>query len=247
MKKLLSALAAVLIFFSACKEDSLVTENPAPPADNLRLTLLPFYGSAPVNFDSIYTNQLGIQFYIDSVGLLVSDVIFHRTDSDEKVDTAKNWVHLNHRWPNGRSGSIPAGGYQGEFEVRYGGDSTYADYLQEITALNPSLIRNDGLGVNFFTIKARVFDPALPPTDSVFIPVQYTLGTYLLADTAISEVRYFSVDFEQEVPIFLLADLKPILHYVNMAILREVNSDLFDNQDWTVSELMRDSLSIGIF
>lgn len=247
MKKLFPLLALTFFFFTACEEDSLVVQEEIPPSDNIEMTLLPYYGEAPVKYDSIYTNSLGIQFYIDSIGLLVDNVVFHPADSDEKIDTAKNWLHMDNTWPRALGGKIPAGGYYGQFEIRYGGDSTIIDDLQPVLDIDSKLVRNDGLGVNFFTIKGRIFDPSLPPTDSIFLPVEYTLGTYFLADTAVSETRYFSVDNSQNIAVFLLADVKPILHYVNLAVLQEVKSDFFDNQDWTVAELMRDSLVIGVF
>lgn len=247
MKKLFTLLALSLIFLSSCEEDSLVVQNDIPPTDNIDVTLLPYYGESPVKYDSIYTNSQGIQFYIDSIGLLIDNVVFHPADSDEKVDTAKNWMHLDNTWPRGLGGLIPAGGYYGQFEISYGGDSVLADDLQKVLDINSNLVRNDGLGVNFFTIKGRIFDPSLPPTDSIFLPVQYTLGTHFLADTAVSETRYFSVDNSKNIAVFLLADVKPILHYVNLAVLQEVNSDFFDVQDWTIAEIMRDSLQIGVF
>ncbi len=247
MKKLIGLLGLSLILFAACKEDNLVVVEDIPPTDNIDVTLLTYYGEEPIKYDSIYTNSQGVQFYIDSVGLLVDNIIFNPADSEESIDTAKNWIHLDNTWPRGKGGLIPAGGYYGQFEVRYGGDSILVDDIQELNKLDPTLVRRDGLGVNFFTIKGRIFDPSKPPTDSVFLPVQYTLGTFFLADTAVSETRYFSVDNSQNIAIFLLANVKPILHHVNLAAVQEVKSDFFDNQDWTIAEIMRDSLQIGVF
>ncbi len=247
MKKLFFIIGISFLGLSACQEDTLVDDNPAPPEDNISVTLLPYYGGEPIKYDSIYTNSLGIQFYIDSVGLLISDVYFDPEDSDDLLDTSDNYMLLQTNKTTELNGLIPAGGYYGKFSLIYGSDTLYGDHVQEVLQIDPRLVRLDGMGFNFFTVKGRIFDPSEPPTDSVFIPVRYTLGTYHLTDTATSELRYFNVDNANDVPLFLYTEIKPLLHYLNMDAVQEVKSDFFDNQDWTIAEIMSDSLTIGVF
>lgn len=248
MKKALLLIGIIYLGFSACKEDSLIADNPAPPGDNLELNFLPYYGEDPLKTDSIYTNAVGSRFMLDTISMLIGDITFHDLNLNETLDSAKNYVLLSNVRPQAMTGRLEAMGYYGNFRIALGTDSAGAvDDRDEILAIDPNLVRNDLYGVDFFNIKGRIFDPASPPEDSVMIPVEYTLGSYLLSDTAISEVRGFSVDNLQNMKIFLLADLKPLLNFLPMDQVGEIVSDPTNTQDFTIAQAMVDSLNIGIF
>jgi len=238
----------LILAFSACKEVSLIEDNPAPPGDNLEWNFVPYYGERAFNFDSAYANNAGANFMLDTVELFISDISFYDFNQEAIIDTASNYFMLSNYKPQQIEGNLPAGGYYGYFQTIAGSDSAAAvDDLAEILSVDPKWVRRDGFGVNYLKIKGRIFDPALPLTDSVFIPVEYTLGSYLLSDTARSENRSFSIDNLQKVRVFLLADLKPLLDKLPMALVTEVESDPTNTQDFTIAKAMADSLSIGIF
>lgn len=248
MKKTLLLIGIIYLSLSACKEDSLIADNPAPAGDNIELNFLPYYGEDPLRTDSIYTNAVGSRFMLDTVSMLISDISFFDLNLNESIDTAKNYVMLSNKAPQAMTGRLEAMGYYGNFQITLGTDSAGAvDDLDDILAIDPDLVRDDLYGVDFFSIKGRIFDPASPPEDSVMIPVEYTLGSYLLSDTANSEVRGFSVDNLQNMRIFLLTDLKPLLNFLPMDQFSEIVSDPTNTQDFTIAQAMVDSLNVGIF
>lgn len=248
MKKHFLFIGLILAVFSSCKEESLIEENPAPSGDNVEWNLVTYYGDRPVDFDSVYINATGVHFMLDTISLLVGDIGFYDRNLEMELDTGRNFFMLSNLNPTKRSGRLPAAGYYGSFHMVAGTDSAGAvDNLQEILAIDPSLVREDDYGVDYFRIKGRIFDPTLPIEDSVMIPISYTIGSYLLTDTTVSETRSFSIDNLQQVRIFLLADLKPMLNTLPMGLVQEVESDPTNTQDFTIAQLMADSLSIGIF
>jgi hypothetical protein len=248
MKRISIIISCLFLSFTSCKEDSLAEDNPAPSGDNLELNFVPFWGQFAFNFDSMYTNIAGDKFMLDTVSMLIGNVSFYDLNKEYYVDSANNYVKLSNYKTQVVSGNLPADGYYGFFQLVVGTDSlSAANDIQEIAAVDPSFIRDDEFGVNFFRIKGRLLDPASPPDDSVFIDIEYTLGSYLLTDTARSQNRSFSVDNVQNMRLFFLPDLKPVLNYLPMFTVKEVLSDPTDNQDFTISQAMRDSLSIGIF
>lgn len=248
MKKQLLLIGLALGLFAACKEDSLLEDNPAPSGDNIEWNFVIYYGEDPAKFDSVYVNGNGVHFMLDTVSLLIGDIGFYDRNLEMEIDTGRNFFHLSNLKPTALQGRMPAGGYYGSFHMVAGTDSLGgAQNLQKIVALDPSLVREDEYGMDFFRIRGRIFDPSLPMEDSVYIPISYTIGTYLLADTSYSDLRSFSIDNLQKMRIFLLADLKPILHSLPMNLVQEVESDPSNTQDFTIARLMADSLSIGIF
>lgn len=248
MKKALLIFGVLFSSLTACKEDSLVEDNPNPPAENIELNLLLYYGEEPLKMDSIYTNSTGAQFSLDTVSMLVGDISFYDRNLNETVDTARNYVLLSSYMPTALTGQLPAMGYYGNFSLILGADSTrYAKDLNSVLEIDPSYVRKDLRGFNFFNIKGRYLDPASPPDEQKLLPLEYTLGTYRLTDTAYSDVRGFSVDNLQQIKIFLLCDLKPMLDDVPIYDVPEINSDPTDSQDFTRARAMADSLNIGIF
>lgn len=248
MKKQLLLIGLALGLFSACKEDSLLEDNPAPSGDNIEWNFVIYYGDEPAKFDSVYVNATGVHFMLDTVSLLVGDIGFYDRNLESEIDTGRNFFLLSNFKTTATEGRMPAGGYYGSFHMVAGTDSIGGvNNLQEIVSLDPSLVREDDYGMDFFRIKGRIFDPTLPMEDSVYIPISYTIGSYLLTDTSYSDVRSFSIDNLQQMRIFLLADLKPILHSMPMNLVQEVESDPSNTQDFTIARLMADSLSIGIF
>jgi len=248
MKKQILFLALVLSVAYACKEDSLIEDNPAPSGDNIEWNFVPFYGDRAVNYDSVYVNGQGVHFMLDTISMLVGDIGFKDLNQELEFDTANNYFMLSNLNPVATAGNLEAGGYFGSFHLVAGTDSANAvDDLQQILAIDPDWVREDQYGVDFFKIKGRMFDPSLPMSDSVLVPIEYTLGSYLLTDTTLSETRSFSIDNLQRVKIFLLPDLKPLLNNLPMGLVPEVVSDPTNNQDFTIATAMADSLSIGIF
>lgn len=248
MKKALLIFGIIYLSLSACKEDSLLDDNPAPAADNIELNFLPYYGDEPLKTDSIYINTIGSQFIIDTVSMLISDIRFKDLNLEADIDTAKNYVLLSSHRPSAVSGLLPAMGYYGNFQLILGTDSiTAVRDQEEVLALAPELVRTDSYGFDFFKIKGRILDFTTIIGDTVYDPIEYTIGTYMLSDTSNSDVRGFSIDNLQQMRIFLLADIKPMLNLVPMNLIDQIISDPSDVQDFTLAEAMADSLTIGIF
>lgn len=248
MRKALFLIGLLFVGLSACKEDSLLENNPVPPSDNIELNFLPYYGEDPLKLDSMYTNAVGSEFIIDSVSMLVADFSFHDRNLEETIDSARNYVELSTSRPSVVTGRMPAQGYYGNFSIILGQDSISTIFERnEVLAVNPNWIRNDRYGVNFFKIKGRVVDPFAGINDPQMVPISYTLGTYMLADTSNSDIRGFSVDNVQSMRIFLLTDLKPLLEFLPMIQVDRIKSDPTDNQDFSIAKAMADSLHIGIF
>lgn len=248
MKKVFLLTGLLYLGLTSCKEDSLLEDNPSPPADNIELNFLPYYGEKPLKVDSVYTNSVGARFMIDTVSLLISDIKFMDRNLNETIDTAKNYVLLSTYKQSVLTGKMPAMGYYGNFQLISGTDSLDAiKNLDEFLEIDPDWVRTDPYGVDFFKIKGRYFDPASPPEDSVMLPMEYTLGTYMLSDTATSDIRGFSIDNLQQIKIFLLTDLKPLLNLMPVDQVDEIVSDPTNTQDFTIAQAMADSLSIGIF
>ena len=248
MRQFLLALCCGTLFLSSCQEKDLLVNNPPPATDNLFWSFVPFYGDEGLNYDSIYTNQLGIDFIIDSISIFISDVSFYDENLSQTLDTTPNFIHLTRGNNQQLNGSLPAGGYYGKYQVIIGSDSSNtARFEQSVGSIAPELVREDGYGFDFFNIKGRIFDPLQPLSDSIMIPVEYTIGTYLLTDTIFTDRRSFSIDNNQQVTIVLLGDLKPILNNLNFNLIQEITSDPTEAQDFLAAKLLRDSLSIGIF
>ncbi len=248
MKKALLIIGLLYFSLSSCEEDSLVDNNPNPPVDNIELNFLTYYGGEPIKFDSLYTNNVGSKFIFDTVSMLVSDISFYDYNLEQTIDTARNYLKLSNYRSSGLTGILPAQGYYGNFQLVLGADS--AQTVKDLPLLlqtDPEWIRGDAFGINFFKIKGRIFDPTTPPQDSIMIPIQYTLGSYMLADTSTSDVRGFSIDNLQQMKIFLLADLEPVLGNIPMEVVDRIKSDPTNTQDFSIAQAMADSLNIGIF
>tara|TARA_R110002050_G_scaffold48780_1_gene113259 strand:- start:30626 stop:31372 length:747 start_codon:yes stop_codon:yes gene_type:complete len=248
MRQSLLAICLGLFLLSSCQEKDLLVDNPPPPADNLFWSFVPYYGEEGLDYDSIYTNDLGIQFMIDSISLLITDVNFYDENLKQVIDTAPNFIHFTRGDNEKLSGLLPAGGYYGNYNIFLGGDSLNSvKYRSEISRIAPKMVRKDGFGLDFFKVQGRIFDPTKMPTDSIFLPIEYTVGSYLLADTMNTDRRSFSIDNDQQITIVLISDLKPVLSGINFNLIQDIISDPTDVQDFTLAKQLKDSLEIGIF
>lgn len=248
MRHTLLTICCSLFLLSSCQETDLLVDNPPPPTDNLSWSFVPYYGDKALNYDSVYTNGLGIDFMIDSISLFLSDISFYDLNAEETFDTVPNFILLNRENNEQLSGFLPAGGYYGEYQIILGADSAKSvKYLEEVINTAPKFARVDGYGINFFNVKGRIFDPSLPKEDSVYLPIDYTIGTYELTDTMYTDRRSFSIDNSQQITIVLLGDLKPMFGNFNFNLIQEIISDPTDVQDFSAAQQLKDSLSIGIF
>ncbi len=237
-----------LLIFSSCQESNLLEDNPPPPTDNLSWSFVPYYGEEGLKYDSMYTNDLGIDFTIDSVSIFISDISFYDENAEQYFDTVPNFIFLNRRQTEDLNGFLPAGGYYGQYSIILGADSAHSvKFLPEVSKIAPSFVRKDNYGLNLFKLKGRIFDPSKPKEDSIFLPINYTIGSYELVDTMYTDRRSFSIDNSQEITIVLLADLKPMLRAFNLNLIQEVKSDPTDLQDFNAAQQLMDSLNIGIF
>lgn len=248
MKKSWKYLLALPLALAACKEESLLEDNPPPPGDNVAMTFVPFYGDDGLDFDSVYRNQAGQRFYIDSVTLLVSDFQFFTTTGDTIGRETKDMQIFRTGEDEKLIGQLTPGGYSGKFMLTFGMDSSnMVSGLETVISRYPSLWRRQLFGWNWLEIKGRLFDPADPSDTIGKIPIAYRLGGFEMGDSAESETRTFSVNFSRPIKLITTADLKPLLHNLNLSVFREVNSNPTDNLDIQVAKAMRDSLRINIF
>lgn len=243
MKKLLFLSALLTFGLSSCQEDSLISDNPPPPGDNIKISFVPFYGEEAAQMDSLYTNKAGNSFMIDTVSLLISDLQFYDINLDQTLDTARNIVMISTDKPEALVARLNGGGYYGRYTMISGVDaSRVEEELQTIINQYPRFVRDDAYFHNFFQLRASVMEP-----DSTFSPIRYDIGGIDLADTTVSEVRSFSIDNNQQITLVVLVNLKPILDNVDLRLVDEIKSDPTNQLDFGAAQLLLDSLKFEIF
>lgn len=249
MRKILLFALFVPVFFS-CKEKDLSDNNPAPSTDNVVLQTSFIYGEDGIHYDSLYSNELGLQFYFSEVSVVFSNFVF--TENSDTTLWLKEPALFSPSENQRLIGKLEPGGYAGKYSLRLGLDSlegfNFSSGMAEDEPLkNSSVFRQDKQGIDQLIIKGRLLDP-MNIFDSIgTIPFEYRVGTYLTSKIYISDNQNFNVSGNAKIPFIVQINLLPILDEFDMYTTRTIISDRNKWPDMAVALEMADSLQIGLF
>lgn len=251
MRKYLALLVLPLAF--ACEEKDLTPDNPAPDPENLFIGTSFVYGEEGINPDSMLTNDLGYNFFIEEVKLVLSD--FYLVDQAEGDTIVNDSTAFSVSLEDPRQDMVVLGpgGYSVKYGLRLGLDSLHGALISPATVppgsdlTDNDLYRKDGFGIDHVIIRGRLLDP-FDPLDSIGkIPLEYRLGTYLTSRMIKSDQRNFSIERTSKVKIVLYVDLKPMLHQFELLNRPKVSTDLSNQVDLLFAKQMSDSLKVALF
>lgn len=249
-------LLAILIL-AACKEESLVDENPPTGQNNITVNFNAFYGDTIIRLDStIYQTRFGDRFFIDSLTLMLSNLAYTEVNSDDTIDKEPNYVVFRQSNKNAKGiMRLPAGGYNGKFFGISGIDmfELITDTVDGVPAFSDidgidGVKRQDGFGYYQFQVFGRYFDNTNPMDTVGSKKFSYQIGGFGIdPDTINSNVRAFSVDNRQNLRLNLILNIKPSLANININQRPKIETRFGDFQDIEAAKLFRDSLDYGIF
>lgn len=253
MKKYLFLTLTLPLLISSCKEKDLTGDNPAPDPENIILETSILYNGDGFNKDSVIINDLGYQFYITSVELVMSDFYFYDINTDDTVVESLSPFIVSNTEPEQKLVVMKSGGYSGYYGLRLGLDSISSVMTNPATISdksdlqNSDVFRSDNNGVDQVIIKGRMLDPD-DPTDSIGnIPLEYRLGTYLLSRTMESTQQNFSLKANSRVQFVMVVDLGPVFEALDMKMLPKITSDITNPVEMQVAAIMTDSLKINLY
>lgn len=248
---------ALLAVLWACKEEDLSDENPNPPEENIEVDLIVTYGDSTIARDSAYQNDLGETFYIDSVRILMSNLIFEPQGSDDTLMPDLNFRILRNTDFRKRVAKLPAGGYNGRFTLSIGLDSSA--FFQFFDPENPDFGRlatpeiapmvNMGFGmVNNVEIFGRVeyFESVLDTVPSI-MPMHLRTAGMLLTNKINTQTLSFSISNTKTMRMVLFCNLKPFFQGYSVESRPVISADPSDGQDMAAAVRLRDSLKFGFF
>lgn len=248
MRKIFYFLLIPALF--ACEEKSLVEEDKVPDPNNISIQTSFVYDTLGLRLDSIYTNNLGQEFFFEEVQLVFSNYIF--VESGDTVVSLPEPFLMDLKEPVKLIGVITPGGYSGKYGLQLGLDTTqgfgYNSSLAKDEDLkNSSVFRKDGWGIDQVIMKGKLFDPA-DPLDSIGkIPFEYRLGTPITVQNYNSDVQNFSVSSSSKIPFILQVNLWPIFKNLDIKEMPLIESDPDNVFDMKEAEMMADSLIISLF
>jgi hypothetical protein len=253
MKKLL-----VLVLFTgllvSCKEKDLSEKNPPLSKNNVQLVSTYLFLGNGINRDSLYTNNVGNQFYIESVKLLVGNVFIvdggiDTTAADESFLYSIDATDLDVL-------KLPAGGYSAYCGVQIGLDSmqtaqALVSAKDEDSPFNDLDIKRSpgtpGFGYNHLIIKGRVIDSSNPDDSTGTIPLLFQVGTYELLKTATGENYHFAVNTSRKAKFILSVDIGPALMDRDLEGRPLIVTDPTDAADYNAAVEVLDNTIIQIF
>ena len=248
MRKFLFLLLVPAIF--ACEEKDLTQDNPPNEKKNINIQTSFILDTSGIRVDSIYTNNVGLEFFFTEVKVTFSNYVF--TEQRDTIVHFPEPFMVSLERPERLIGELPIGGYSGTYGLQLGMDSTQSfgftsssaqdEVLKESTAF-----RDDNYGIDHVIIKGRVFDPT-DPLDSVGkIPFEYRIGTYLLNQNRNSAIQNFSVSSSSQIPFILQVDLWPMFAERDIVQVPMVASDPDNLFDMAEAQTLADSLRINLF
>lgn len=246
MKKFLALLLITGLF--ACKEKDLTIENPALPDENIKLSFSFIYGDKGFNTDTLITNDIGLQFYIDEVKMLVSNLYFN--NAGDTLTFQDTYGIFGYEQTEKLFVEFPAGNYTGQYSLTVGVDS-----LTSITGtpasgsplLDPDVKRLDGLGYDHFILKGRLLDPADPNDTIGKIPFEYRIGTWETNITELSTQQNFYLNNSSNALFVIQVDITDMLDDLDILQNPMVASDPTNFADFQMAKNMAADLEINLF
>lgn len=252
MKKGLFISLLLLTAVWACEEPNITSQNEPRDPDNVRLSVIPFYGDSAMVTDTAYLTDQGELFYFDSLKVLASNLMFIPVQSDDTVSADMEYELMGPPFYSDLIDSIPPGGYNGKFILTLGVDS-FPVGPNGSMQVPLKLTRNEelklpfGFGYYHFLLYGKVVTSA--PTDTVeeTEEVRWKIGGLELNDTVYAQTTAFSVDNQNEMRLVLTCNLKDALGQVFIENNPVITSDPSDFQDFQRAQLIRDTLEFGLF
>jgi len=252
MRQYLPLLMMSLFVAVGCEEKDLSEPENNPIEENVVMKASFVYGNVGLKRDTIYTNDLGQQFYFEDIKLLFSDFIFFDdTDTVISDSAAFQFTYDDRIEPILR---LEPGGYSLHYGMQLGLDSirsfntTAAQLGEQDDDIEASdFIRTSGFGVNHLIIEGRLLNPADPNDTIGTIPLKYEVGTFLTNQFYESPGLNFAVNTNRDMPLIAVIDVKPILHEFNMLGRPIISTDITNQIDLSLSIEIADSLSVGLF
>lgn len=254
MKKLFPTLLICAFATMACKEQDLSEDNPPLPTENLRISTSFLLGGQGLFLDSMYTNNLGNEFFIESVKVLAGRIGMVTDGLDtimteepflfQTGDTDKNVLR------------IAPGGYTAFCFVQTGLDSLQsakaltAEKKEGSPFLDNDIQRNPGIagfGYNHIVIKGRVIDQTNPDDSTGTLPLSLSIGTYEFTKLSLSETFNFSVINNKDARFILSVDIGNAVLNRDLEARPTVVTDESDAADFNAATQIFDNILIQVF
>lgn len=252
MKKGLFISLLLLAFLGACEEPDITSRNEPRDPDNVRLSVVPFFGDSAMVTDSAYLTAQGELFYFDSLKLLASNLMFVPNQSEDTVSPDYEYELIGPPSYSALIDSIPPGGYNGKFILSMGVDSFPLGNDGNLQvplelASNDELRLPFGFGYYQFMLYGKVVTSA--PTDTVeeTEEVRWKIGGIELTDTVYSPTTAFALDNQNYMRLVLSCNVKAALDAVFIENNPVIISDPSDFQDYQRAQLIRNNLEFGLF
>lgn len=253
MKKLL-ALTLLSALVVSCKEKDLSEDNPPLSKNNVQLVSTYLLDGDGINRDSMYTNNVGNRFFIESVKLLAGQVYIIDGGIDS-IPSGESYAYSMENTDNNVI-KLSAGGYSAFCSVQIGLDSletqeALVSAKDEDSPFNDLDIKRSpglaGLGYNHLIIKGRVIDSGNPDDSTGTIPLSFKIGTYELIKNASSEKFEFSVVANRNAKFILSIDIGPALMDRDLEGRPVIVTDPTDAADYNAAVEVFENTLIQVF
>lgn len=244
-------LVMLLFIFSGCEEKSKTGENPAPPAENVIARLSVLYDGMGFHADSVITNNMGQEFFIDNVRMVMSNFFFK--DGKDTIIFSSEPFLLTLGMPDQGVLVMPPGGYTAIYGVRFGLDSAgTADIVvngisQDSDLYQSGVKRDDGMGIDHIIVTGRLIDPSNPLDTTGTIPLSYRIGLTDLSKEYSSLQKNFSVQGDGKISLVIRVDIGPALKDLNMIGRPVITTDPQNLVDYNAAIKFANDLKVELF
>lgn len=257
MKKLSFLLAGLFVILVACEEEDIVSQNDETPEENnIRISLVPFYGDSAIVSDTSYLTANGELFYMDSLKILARNLLFFDQRNRNTLSPENEYQIFEPGQMNPLMARLNGGGFSGKFSLIMGTDSLKnPDDLEDGQGPLPERIFSNSefrppflpFGAYQFLLYGRVVTSS--PTDSIeeTETFEWKVGGPSLADTVSGDNINFSLDNSNNMRLVLTCNIKPVMDNINIEDNKEIKSLPTDFQDFQNAQFIRDSLDFGLF
>lgn len=257
MKKLSFLLAGLFAVLVACEEKDIVSQNnETPEENNIRVSLVPFYGDSAIATDSTYLTANGELFYMDSLKILARNLLFFDQRDRDTLSPEDEYQIFEPGQMSPLMTRLNGGGFSGKFILILGTDSLMGPGTNQDgeLPLPQRIFSNSEFNSNFmpfgtyqFLLYGKVVTSS--PTDSIeeTEPFSWKVGGPSLADTIYGDNINFSLDNSNTMRLVLTCDIKPVMDNIMIENNKEIKSKPTDFQDFQNAEFIRDNLDFGLF
>ena len=257
MKKLSLFLVGLLVILVACEEEDITSQNEETPEENnIRVSLIPFYGDSVIAMDTTYLTNNSELFYLDSLKILARNLLFLDQRQGDTLSAEDEYQIFEPGQMRPLMARLNGGGFSGKFILIMGtdslgegsnnpdGDLPLPERILSNREFNPTTLP---LTTYQFLMYGRVVTSG--PTDSIeeTEPFSWKVGAPSFADTIYGDDMNFSLDNSNNISLVLTCNIKPVMDNINIEDNKEIESLPTDFQDFQQAEFIRDSLKFGLF